>query len=296
MSNSVITLQLNQAQEEKLYQTFRSSAAAKVPPYARWQLRPEGCVITCYTSGKTVFQGKDAAVYASSFSPVNEAAVPAVPSCDTLPQAGSDEVGTGDYFGPVCVAAAIVDERTLGEVHRLGVRDSKAVTDADIRRIAPKLISILPHSILILDCSRYNLVHETNNINAIKAKLHNQAYVNLEKKYGLPDFRIIDQFTPGPSYYRYLKDQPRVIRGMHFETKAENKYPSVGAASILARYAFLLEWDAMEKKYGMKLQKGAGEAVDRCAAAFAAKFGFDELQNAVKLHFRNTEKLKGIGH
>ena len=65
MSN-VITLKLTNAQEAKLYEAW--SENAKTPPqYAKWQLKCENCVITCYTSGKTVFQGKEANVYASPF-------------------------------------------------------------------------------------------------------------------------------------------------------------------------------------------------------------------------------------
>ena len=291
MTNATITLKLTSEQETKLYQTFRSDAA-KTPPYAKWQLRPEGCTITCYTSGKTVFQGKDAIVYASSFHAVPDTPCISVnaTTCE-LPQAGSDEVGTGDYFGPITVCATIVTAKTIDKVRELGVRDSKALTDKDIRIVGPELCRLLPYSLLIVDNEKYNQIHQTNNINAIKAKLHNQAYINLRRKYGLPDLCVIDQFTPETSYYRYLRNEPEAIRPIHFETKAEDKFPAVGAASVIARYGFLTVWDEMEKKYGMTLQKGAGAKTDACAKEFVTRFGKEELVKAVKLHFRNTEKL-----
>ena len=174
MSN-VITLKLTNAQEAKLYEAW--SENAKTPPqYAKWQLKCENCVITCYTSGKTVFQGKEANVYASPFME-EELMQPKLTVKDILPQAGSDEVGTGDYFGPVVVCAAIVDKNTDALLHSLGVRDSKQLKDEDILNIAPEIIAKVPHSLLIVDNRKYNAVHETNNLNAIKAKLHNQAYV-----------------------------------------------------------------------------------------------------------------------
>lgn len=291
-NTTTITLKLTSIQEEKLFASFQSDASTP-PAYAKWQLRPENCVITCYTSGKTVFQGKDASIFASAFTPLVQSTVPSIPvSSFSLPQAGSDEVGTGDYFGPVVVCAAIVTAKTIDSIKALGVRDSKALTDKDIRIIGPKLRQILPHSLLILDNKKYNRVHVSNNINSIKAKLHNQAYINLEKKYGLPDLCVIDQFTPKRSYYNYLQGEPKVIGHIHFETKAEDKYPAVGAASVIARYAFLTLWDEMEKKYGMTLQKGAGSKTDLCAREFVDKFGMDELAKVVKLHFRNTEKLQ----
>lgn len=290
MSN-VYTLKLTAQQEAKLYQTWCESKV--VPPkYAKWQLKCENCVITCYESGKTVFQGKDAQVYASAFSDEIASEKNSESRTIRLPQAGSDEVGTGDYFGPVCVCACIVDVESEKLLKQLGARDSKQLKDEDIRRIAPQIIEKIPHSLLIVGNEKYNEIHKTNNLNAIKAKLHNQAYVHLERKYGLPSFKIIDQFTPEKSYYRYIQDQPHIIQNIHFETKAEDKYPSVGAASVIARYAFLISMDKMEEQWNMKFQKGAGDKVDQCAKEFVQKYGFDALSKVAKLHFKNTEKLK----
>ncbi len=289
MSN-VITLKLTNAQEAKLYEAW--SENAKTPPqYAKWQLKCENCVITCYTSGKTVFQGKEATVYASPFME-EELMQPKLTVKDTLPQAGSDEVGTGDYFGPVVVCAAIVDKNTDALLHSLGVRDSKQLKDEDILKIAPEIIAKVPHSLLIVDNKKYNAVHETNNLNAIKAKLHNQAYVHLNRKYGLPQLKVIDQFTPERSYYRYIQNEPMVIRNIHFETKAEDKYIAVGCASVIARYAFLKKMEEMDAKWNMHFAKGAGSNVDACAKQFVKQYGFDALENVAKLHFKNTEKLK----
>ena len=278
---NTITLKLNAADRKRLYEAFREDEST-APAYAEWQLRPENCVITSYTSGKVVFQGKDAQIYAAPFQETETV---------KLPQGGSDEVGTGDYFGPVCVSAAIVTEATLETIQKLGVRDSKAVTDALIRKIAPELNELLPHSTLIVAPAKYNQVHQQNNLNAMKAKLHNQAYLNLAKKTDLPAFCVVDQFAEKPIYYHYLKNEPNVIRTLHFETKAENKYPAVGAASILARYAFLQFMDEMNAKYDMEFAKGSGSAADRCAREFVEKHGIEKLGEVAKLHFKNTEKL-----
>ncbi|NLH64398.1 MAG: ribonuclease HIII [Erysipelotrichaceae bacterium] len=291
---NIYTSLLSQDQEKKLYDAWHDTEV-KAPPYAKWQLRPENCVITCYTSGKTVFQGRDAAVYASAFINTEAHPIPQKSSTQkkpgSFPQAGSDEVGTGDYFGPVCVCATIVSPEDLSLLQELGVRDSKQLNDDDIRRIAPKIMKQIPYSLLILEPAKYNEVHKDNNMNAIKSKLHNQAYVNLTKKYQLPSLKVIDQFTPENLYYRYLKGEKEIIRGIHFETKAEDKYPAVGAGSVIARYAFLTRMDDMEKKWKMSFQKGAGTKVDACAKEFIRKYSFDELSEIAKMHFKNTERL-----
>ena len=288
--NNTITLKLNLVQEEQLFKTF-SEFQTTPPQYAKWQLTPENCVITCYTSGKTVFQGKDANVYAAAFMQVQDE-IPNTATTNQYPQAGSDEVGTGDYFGPVCVCASYVTHDDVDFLIKLGVRDSKQMSDADMLKIGPLLMERIPHSLLIVPPQKYNRVHESNNLNAIKAKLHNQAYINLAKKIELPSFKIIDQFTPETSYYRYLKNEPQIIRGIHFETKAEDKYLSVAVGSIISRYGFLKTWEEMEKKYNMTLPKGSGDKVDIVAQAFVERYGLERLGEIAKLHFKNTEKIR----
>ena len=288
--NNTITLKLKSIQEEQLFKTF-SEFQTTPPQYAKWQLKPENCVITCYTSGKTVFQGKDANVYAAAFMEVQDE-IPNTTTTNQYPQAGSDEVGTGDYFGPVCVCASYVTKDDVDFLVKLGVRDSKQMSDADMLKIGPLLMERIPHSLLIVPPQKYNQVHESNNLNAIKAKLHNQAYINLAKKIELPSFKIIDQFTPETSYYRYLKNEPQIIRGIHFETKAEDKYLSVAVGSIISRYGFLKTWEEMEQKYNMTLPKGSGDKVDIVAQEFVERYGLERLGEIAKLHFKNTEKIR----
>ena len=288
--NNTITLKLKSIQEEQLFKTF-SEFQTTPPQYAKWQLKPENCIITCYTSGKTVFQGKDANVYAAAFMEV-QAEIPNTTTTNQYPQAGSDEVGTGDYFGPVCVCASYVTKDDVDFLVKLGVRDSKQMSDADMLKIGPLLMERIPHSLLIVPPQKYNQVHESNNLNAIKAKLHNQAYINLAKKIELPSFKIIDQFTPETSYYHYLKNEPQIIRGIHFETKAEDKYLSVAVGSIISRYGFLKTWEEMEQKYNMTLPKGSGDKVDIVAQAFVERYGLERLGEIAKLHFKNTEKIR----
>ena len=281
---ATITLTLTDQQITKLKNTF-PEALTKAPQYALFQLRVENCVITAYESRKVVFQGKDAEIYASAF--LNTAT-------DNVEQAGSDEVGTGDYFGPVCVCACAVTPESWKKIEHLSVNDSKQLTDELILEKAPILMQHLNYSLLILDPVKYNQIHPFNNMNQIKAKLHNQAYLHLKKKCGkLPELKVVDQFTPPASYYRYLSTEPQVMTGLHFETKAESKYPAVACASMIARYAFLKTWEKMENDYKMTFHKGSGEKADETALKFVSTYGFDALHQVAKLHFKNTEKING---
>ena len=279
---AVITLKLDDKQIKlltKLYEDYQDPNVKSI--YVQYLYRMQDCVISVYKSGKTVFQGQQADYYASVFT-----------SKDSVSEhAGSDEVGTGDYYGPVCVCACIVHQKDEALLNKLAIRDSKALMDQQILEIAPKLMKALDYSLLILDNKKYNQIYGHNNLNVIKAKMHNQAYINLTKKYQLPTKIIIDQFTPEANYYRYLKDEPKIIDGITFETKAEDKYLAVACASMIARYGFLQALKNMEDHYEWIFPKGAGKAVDENAKAFVNKFGKDKLKLVAKLNFKNTTRV-----
>ena len=171
------TKTMNQEEIKKLETKLINAEAEKrkTPPYALFQYKTSECTITAYTSGKVVFQGKEAEFY-------NNEIAPKTTSAKKYPEYGSDEVGTGDYFGPVVVCAVQVLEKDLTLLHSLKIADSKQLSDEQIEKIAPVLIENLVFSSLILNNEKYNEVHKTHNMNAIKAKLHNQAFLHLEKK------------------------------------------------------------------------------------------------------------------
>lgn len=277
-----ITLTLSDHQIAHLKQQLAEYRVNKTQANVEIQFKLSDATITVYTTKKVVFSGDGASFYAKAFQPQFSA------------HAGSDEVGTGDVFGPVVVAAAYVDEAAYAALNAYPIQDSKAMTDDQVRRIAPVLMKTLPHSLLILTNEKYNQVQATNNLNAIKAKLHNHAYLHLSKRTTLTDFNVIDQFTPESMYYRYLQDEPMIFRRLHFETKAESKYFAVACASVIARHAFLLELDAMGQRYATQFPKGASASVEAFAEAFLAQHGLNTLKKVAKVHFKTIQRLLDV--
>lgn len=281
MSN--ISLKLSKDKINKIKETFKEDIKPNPNEYIDTFIQRDGLTISIYTSDKVVFQGEDALFYGSSF-------------IDTkfIRQAGSDECGTGDYFGPVVVCAAIVEEQDKELVDKYSITDSKKMTDELILKIGKEVMSKIKHSILILDNPTYNKVHETNNMNMIKAKMHNQAYINLiNKGYSIPPAAHVDQFCEEGLYYNYLKDEKNVYHKLVFETKAESKYPAVAVASVIARYTFLKKMEELNSIYKMEFQKGASDLTDECGKLFVKKYGKDKLGSVAKLHFKNTENILG---
>lgn len=206
---------------------------------------------------------------------------------------GSDEVGTGDVFGPVTVCAAYVSLDDIEFLESLNIRDSKSVNDKFIIENAPKIAKRITHSLIILDPIKYNqLVDEGYNLNKIKAHLHNQAIISLHSKLKNKNVPIIvDQFCSPQQYYNYLKDELLVNRDIEFHTKAEDYHVSVAAAAVIARYAFLYSMQKLNNKVGIKLAKGASKTVDDQLVTLVEKHGKKILYNVSKTNFKNVTKL-----
>lgn len=206
------------------------------------------------------------------------------------PQIGSDEVGTGDFFGPICVVASFIEKKDLPRLKELGIQDSKKMDDSHILKIGPTLIKEFQYSSLSLSPEEYNEVHQSLNMNAIKAKMHDKALGNLAKKFP-GSYIYMDQFAAEPLYYSYLKDVKDPVRGITFSTKGESVFPSVALSSVIARYAFLRKMKALGKKYGIDFPLGASDAVTEFAKEFAEKYSLEELKKVAKISFANYKKL-----
>ena len=206
---------------------------------------------------------------------------------------GSDEVGTGDYFGPIVVSAAFVDVKNKDFLIDLKVGDSKKITDDKILEIAPRIMEKIEYSTIILNNSDYNKNYsEEINMNKIKAILHNKVLLSLLDKEVNPKYIVVDQFATKNKYYEYINDVPKVVKNITFLTKAEDKVLSVACASIISRYFFLKEMEKIENELKLQIPKGASSKVDEVAYTIAKDKGFDYLTNIVKLNFKNTDKIK----
>lgn len=207
-------------------------------------------------------------------------------------QIGSDEVGTGDFFGPICVAGAYIKESDIPRLRQLGVDDSKRLSDQDILKIGESLIKEFPYSQIALNNEKYNeLIDKGLNVNEMKAKLHNKVLANLLEKY--PDVKnvFVDQFAEQDKYFEYLSDEKKVIKNITFKTKGETYFPSVAVGSIIARYSFLIKMKALSQKYGKEIPFGASKKVTDFAKLFAKAWGEKELLKVIKKNFANLKDV-----
>ena len=302
MQNTTITLLLSEEQITNMISFYSDNVVENKNEYVNKQFKLEKVTITIYTSNKVVFQGENATYEASIWdnslltNSTNEININ-----DKLNNEwkykknhlGSDEVGTGDYFGPLCVCAAYVKEEDIPYLESLKINDSKKLSDDHIRKIAPSLLKHISYSQISVDPIKYNaLIKQGYNQAKIKAILHNQVIHNLREKTTRAALTIMDQFINEARYYEYVKFSPYIEGQIRFETKAESKYPAVAVASIIARYSFLTKMEALSNTLGKKVPKGAGKEVDEFAKELVKEYGKEKLSELAKIHFANTQKIE----
>ena len=236
-----VVIRVNDEIKQKMIEYYKDKVRDKKIPYVVFQAQEEDTVITMYESGKVMFQGTSADVDASMWGVALEKSKDKEkPKIDekyhNCSSVGSDEVGTGDYFGPIVVTASYVTKDDVSFLDELGVGDSKKINDEKIKKIAPEIAKRVKYRSVILSNKEYNEKYTKDvNMNKIKAIMHNRVLyqlVNEEKpKY---DYIIVDEFAREARYYDYLKDIPNVQRDITFMTKAEDKNLAVACSSIIS--------------------------------------------------------------
>ncbi len=300
MNTNSFTFKLNTEQQQELLQILKGSKYLPATvPHTQIAASVPDCRIHLYNSGKLLVQGKAAKEWIT-FTLETEILKEVTLGSEELldpeacqPHMGIDESGKGDFFGPLVIASAYVDEKLVEKLRELGVRDSKKISSdnvalnmaCDIRKILGDrcaMVTIGPRS--------YNRMYaKIRNVNKMLAWGHARAIENLLEK--VPDCprALSDKFGPTHQIERALMDKGKKIK-LDQRTKAESD-PAVAAASILARAGFLYALKTMGKEHGFEVPKGASEKVRREAEKLVAYNDPGILLDTAKCHFQTTDKV-----
>ncbi len=295
--NEIVTITVAKEDTLKIKDFYHNFKVDNDGEYIDFQAKLDNVVITIYSSKKenykVVFAGTNA---------LKEAKVWDVNATIVTPkkkikeewacfdnQIGSDEVGVGDFLAPMIVVAAVVKDSDIPFLMELGVHDSKKLNDEQILKLGPILTKYFKFSKLTLPNSKYNeMLLKGENLNSLKAKMHNRALLNLHKEYSEIVNIFVDQFVAPETYFKYLNDaNEEQVKNITFKTKGESYYPCVALASVIARYSFLKELEKMEEKYKVKIPLGASKKVDKFAKEFINQYGLEEFDKIAKKNFSN---------
>jgi ribonuclease HIII len=269
-------------------------------PYAHFgaEHRGEKVNVAVYTSGKVVVQGKGTTDFVQFYLEpqlLGEARLGYEHILDPTmlePRIGVDESGKGDFFGPLVIAGAFLDEAAARNMMEIGVRDSKLIkSDARIADIAKQIrtTSGCVTDVVAIGPETYNKLHaKMRNVNDILGWGHARVIENLLGRVDSPK-AISDQFGNKKIIERALMERGRKIKLVQ-RHKAESDL-AVAAASIIARDEFVVRLRRLGKEYGVMLPKGASAAVVEAGRELVTKHGRDALGKVAKTHFRTTQKV-----
>ena len=285
--------------KEKMIKYYEKYKRNKEIPYVVFQAEQNGTVITMYTSGKIMFQGITADVDSAMWMeldgqhPEEEQIKEIKNKYYNVSAVGSDEVGTGDYFGPIVVTSTYVPKDMVKKIEELGITDSKKMTDDYILKVAPKISKMIKYRTLILNNKEYNERYSKSiNMNKIKAIMHNKVlYELMNEEHPKVDYIIVDEFAKEKRYYEYIEDTPFIQRNITFMPRAEQANLAVASASVISRYIFLKEFDKLSDSLHIPLPKGAGPQVDEIGKEIVEKYGEDKLKEVAKMNFLNTDRI-----
>lgn len=306
MKKNSYTFKLDEAQQKALIQLLRAGNYRPMT-VEHTLIAAEGpdCNIALYKSGKCLVQGRGAEEWVT-FRLEPEVLKDVQLGYEDLlnpqavqPHMGIDESGKGDFFGPMVIAAAYVDEGLVHTLREMGVRDSKTITtDRKALQMASDIRKLLGprFAIVAIGNAAYNRLYaKMRSVNNLLAWGHARAIENLLEK--VPDCprALSDQFGPTRQIEQALLKKGRKIK-LEQRHKAESDM-AVAAASVLARAAFLDALRRMGEMYGLQIPKGASEQVKKAAVEMIVKKGPQVLLEAAKCHFKTTDEvLATAGH
>lgn len=202
---------------------------------------------------------------------------------------GTDETGKGDFFGPLVIAAVYVNKNTQGDLRKMGVRDSKTLTENQILQLATDIKTRFPDDfeIVFIAPKKYNELYENfGNLNKLLNWAHSKAIENLLKRKKCKII-ITDKFSKSALEISNSTENSHIE--FHTIPKAE-KYTGVAAASILAREQ-MVNWFTNMKNEGIVLPKGSSNNIEAKANEIISRFGKEKLREIAKLHFKTTKRL-----
>jgi len=263
------------------------------PAYTVFQAKKSGVSCTLYESGKLMVQGKDKDNFITYYLEPeilgNLSYSYPETTLDIHPHIGVDEAGKGDVFGPLCVAALYADSDQISALIKMGIRDSKRLTDGAIIKMAGKIKKDFAYSLVQIFPKRYNELYERfKNLNTLLGWGHATAIEEVFKKTDCKEV-LIDQFASEHVVESALERKNLSVQLSQRHRGEEDIV--VAGASILARAAFVQGIEKLSQDYQIPLPKGASSKVIQAGKKFVSTHGEESLKDVCKLHFKTIDQI-----
>ena len=278
------------------------------PAYTQWSYKTKDCSFLAYNSGKLVINSKEDFNMWNKFKRVgnqrivtptkqltaNDGLYAHPDNLATAPdiwQAGMDESGKGDLFGPQVTACVVCNTEMQTAWRKMGVKDSKELTIDEIHSLAKRIRATpgVKFAVNIPDMNTFNTqVALLGNQNTFLLNQHLEGLEVAVTKQPVSQ-AILDQFTSWNIIQAAIPNNLKHVN-LRAETKAE-RYTCVAAASILAREAQLNTLKNLSVILGENLLRGCSGEVKAQASRILHTRGIAVLRSVAKMNFKTVNEL-----
>ncbi|WP_372368699.1 ribonuclease HII [Candidatus Uabimicrobium sp. HlEnr_7] len=161
---------------------------------------------------------------------------------------GIDEAGRGCVIGPMVLAAVMVTQKSWDKLLKCGVKDSKKLTQKKREALVDEIKDIaLGTEIIVVPPPKIDEYCLKKRLNVLEAEV---AVELIKRRY--PDVVYID--APGRGGHKFKEQLEKLLNERQIcivaENHADDNYPVVAAASILAKVKRDDEIEKLRKKFG----------------------------------------------
>jgi len=173
---------------------------------------------------------------------------------------GVDEAGRGPVIGPLVVAAVMVDDDTV--LRSIKVKDSKQLTPVKRDELALEIRRNARVEVEIIEAARLDEMMAIESLNDIEVRAFASLISTMKADLVYADACDVDPKRFSRNIRGHLKYNPQMV----CEHKADERYPVVSAASIIAKTVR----DRRVREIGTELGQsiGSGYAHDEVSLAF----------------------------
>ena len=200
---------------------------------------------------------------------------------------GIDDAGRGPVIGPMVLARCLIDAKVEKELKKIGVKDSKKLTQKRREVLAEKIKELAETFEIVLafpeEIDGKN--HDGINLNALEAIKMAQVINKINKGYNKIKVVIDCPSVSIEKWKDFLKTKIENLSNLEVvcEHKADVNYVAVSAASILAKCVREIEMDKLKEKYGDEI--GSGYCSDPATKRFLEKHSRTHKDDGI---FRKT--------
>ena len=177
---------------------------------------------------------------------------------------GIDEAGRGPVLGPLVVAAVMVESDV--PLRQLNVRDSKKLTPERRSALAPEIEKVARCEVTVVPAKDIDVMRAEMSLNDFEARLFASLVEKLHPSTAYVDAVDVDEIEFKRAVLKQLPFEVEIVS----QHEADDLFPVVSAASIVAKVRRDAEMHAIEEAVGQPM--GSGYPSDPVTMAFLEKW------------------------